>query len=195
MLKNKRFPVLTSLAALWLLGEIFSRFAAGPRQFLHGHVPAAVAHLTPLGLLPATNQLHLAIGLPLRNEEALNKLLQEIYDPASTNYHRYLTPEQFTAQFGPTAQDYQAVIDFARTNGLTVTATHSNRVLVDVSGDAATVEKVFHVTFHLYRHPAENRDFFAPDTEPSLDLGVPILHISGLDNFTVPRPALIKKIL
>ena len=38
------------------------------------------------------------------------------------NYHHYLTPEQFTERFGPTEQDYQAVIAFAKANGLTVTA-------------------------------------------------------------------------
>ena len=193
MANNKRLPVLTGLGTLLLLGAAFSGSGAEPGYILHGHVPAAVAHLTPQGLLPATNELHLAIGLPLRNEDALNELLQEIYDPASTNYHRYLTPEQFMERFGPTEANYQAVIDFARTNGLTVTATYPNRTLVDVSGSVATVEKVFHVTLHVYRHPTENRDFFAPDSEPSTDVPVPISHISGLDNFVVPRPALIKK--
>jgi uncharacterized repeat protein (TIGR01451 family) len=194
MFRYKRIPVLTSfLGALCLLGAVFTGLAAEPRQFLHGHVPAAVAHLTPLGLLPATNELHLAISLPLRNEDELNKLLQEIYDPASTNYHRYLTPEQFTEQFGPTEQDYQAVIDFARTNGLTVTATYPNRTLVDVSGSVAAVENAFQVTLRVYRHPAESRDFFAPDTEPSTVASIPISHVSGLDNFFIPRPAIIKK--
>ncbi|HTA95472.1 MAG TPA: protease pro-enzyme activation domain-containing protein, partial [Verrucomicrobiae bacterium] len=126
-----------------------------PRQFLHGHVPTAVGrfHLQSVDRVPATNHLNLAIGLPLRNQDALNKLLQQIYDPASTNYHRYLTPEQFTEQFGPTEQDYQAVVNFAKTSGLTVTATYPNRTLVDVSGNAATVEKVFHVALRVYRHP------------------------------------------
>jgi uncharacterized repeat protein (TIGR01451 family) len=192
MFKHKQLPVLTGLGAL-LLGTVFSNFAAEPRQFLHDHVPAVVAHLTPQGLLPATNELHLAISLPLRNEDALNELLREIYDPASTNYHRYLTPEQFTQQFGPTEQDYQTVINFARTNGLTVTATYPNRVLVDVSGSVATVENAFQVRLHMYRHPTENRNFFAPDTEPSTVAGIPISHVSGLDNFVIPRPAIIKK--
>jgi hypothetical protein len=162
---------------------------------LRGHVPPAIArlHLQPVSDLPATNHLNLAIGLPLRNEDELNKLLQEIYEPGSTNYHRYLTPGQFTEQFGPTEQDYQAVVNFAKTNGLTVTATYPNRTLVDVSGSAATVEKVFHVALRVYRHPTEDRNFFAPDGEPSVDLGVPILHVSGLDNFTIPRPAILKK--
>jgi len=165
------------------------------RQLLHGHVPPAIArfHLQPMSHLPATNRLNLAIGLPLRNQEALNKLLSEIYDPASTNYHRYLTPEQFTTQFGPTEQDYQAIINFAKTNGLTVTKTYPNRVLLDVGGNAATVEKVFHVTLRTYQHPTENRSFFAPDTEPSIDFNVPVLHVSGLDNFSIPRPASLKK--
>ena len=87
--------------------------------------------------------LNLAIGLPLRNEQALDDLLQQIYDPASPNFRHYLTPEQFTEQFGPTEQDYQAVIDFAKANGLTVTGTHPNRVVLDVSGSVADIERVF----------------------------------------------------
>src|SRR5579863_2917851 len=39
----------------------------------------------------------------------------------------------------------------------------------------------------VYQHPTENRTFYAPDREPSLDLNVPLLHISGLDNFTLPH--------
>ena len=74
-----------------------------------------------------------------------------------------------------------------------MTATYPNRALLDVSGNAATIEKVFHVKLNVYQHPTENRTFFAPDTEPSIDLAVPILHVSGLDNFSLPRPASLKK--
>ena len=41
----------------------------------------------------------------------------------------------------------------------------------------------------LYRHPTENRSFYAPDREPSVESDVPLLSISGLDNSTLPRPA------
>ena len=74
-----------------------------------------------------------------------------------------------------------------------MTATYPNRALLDVSGNAAAVEKVFHVKLNVYRHPTENRMFFAPDTEPSIDFNVPILHVGGLDNFFMPRPASSKK--
>jgi len=160
---------------------IFSSVAAPGMRTLGGHVPAAVSRLQAIGSLAPSTNLHLAIGLPLRNQAGLSGLLQQLYDPSSPIYHHYLTPEQFTAQFGPTEQDYQKVIDFAKANGLTVTRTHGNRMLVDVSGKVRT-----------YRHPTEARNFFAPDVEPSVDANVPVLHISGLDNYFQPRPALHK---
>ena len=162
---------------------------AAERQKLHGSVPAMVGHLRALERLPSTNQLNLVMVLPLRNREALDSLLGQLYDPTSPAYHQYLTPGQFAERFGPTHKDYEAVMAFAKANGLRVTRTHANRTLLDVRGAVTDVEKAFHVTLHLYQHPTEARRFYAPDAEPSLDLGVPILMVRGLDNFGMPHPA------
>jgi uncharacterized repeat protein (TIGR01451 family) len=187
---NRLSPVAAAAvcAALFLLPETPVR-AAGS-QVLHGHVPAAVARLRlqPLRHFDGTNHLKLAIGLPLRDQAGLSNLLQQIYDPASPNYHHYLTPAQFTERFGPTAADYQTLKAFAFSNHLAVTGTHPNRVLLDVEASVADIEKAFHTSIQVYRHPTENRDFFAPDTEPSIDLNLPVLHISGLDNYVLPHP-------
>lgn len=142
----------------------------------------------PLGRENASDHLKLAIGLPLRNQEELRNLLQELYDPASTNYHRYLTPEEFTARFGPTEADYQSVVQFAEQNGFKVTATHPNRVVLDVDAAVTDVERTFHLQMHTYQHPVEARIFRAPSAEPTVDLAVPLLHISGLDNYSIPHP-------
>ena len=142
----------------------------------------------PLGHVPGTNQLHLALGLSWRNQDALTNLLAAICNPASPEFHHYLTPAQFTARFGPTPADYQAVLQFARSNGLAVTATHRNRMLVDVQGAAADVERAFHVRLKNYRHPTEPRNFFAPDTEPTVDARLPVQSVSGLNDFSRPHP-------
>jgi len=157
-------------------------------QILSGHVPKIVAHLTAKGSLPSTNRLTLAIGLPLHDPKGLDDYLNQLYDPASPNYRQYLTPAQFAGQFGPTESDYQSVIAFARRHHLTVTHTHGNRLLLDVSGTVADVQAAFHVTLRVYRHPTEARDFYAPDTEPSVDDGLPIADVSGLSNYARPHP-------
>ncbi len=172
----------------WFTATTFPGHAAGLAVVkLHGHVPAIVSQLKANGNVAADTRLGLAIGLPLRNREALTNLLAQIYDPASTNYQHYLTPEEFTAQFGPTEQDYEMVVNFARVNGLKVTGTHPNRMLLDVSGRAADIQKAFGVTLRTYHHPTENRDFFAPDAEPSIPAGLSIQDVSGLDNFRQPH--------
>jgi len=157
---------------------------------LHGHVPPAVAQLTPNGRVAANTNLHLAIGLPVRDQAGLNALIQQISDPASPNYHQYLTPEEFTERFGPTKEDYQKAIDFAESKGLKVTGKHPNRMLIEVNGRAADIEHAFGVTLRTYKHPTENRNFFSADTEPVVPAGTPILDISGLNNYSRPHPHL-----
>ncbi|MDR3413944.1 MAG: S53 family serine peptidase, partial [Formivibrio sp.] len=135
-----------------------------------------------------TNVLHLAIGLPLRNQDQLNALLQQVSDPSSPNYRHYLTGEEFTSQFGATEEDSQAVINFAKANALTVTRVHGNRMLIEVDGKAADIGRAFNVSFHTYHLAAENRDFYAPDQEPTVAASLPILDVQGLNNYVRPRP-------
>jgi subtilase family serine protease len=190
--------------SLWLVGRRLARilrpaahaatvlfFAlpgwSAPRQQLRDQVPA-VARAQPVNRLPASSRLQLAIGLPLRNSEGLASLVQEISDPASPNFRRYLTPMEFTKMFGPTEKDYEALISFARANGLAITATYPGRSMLDVSGSVEEIEKVFRVNLRVYPHPTEGRTFYAPDAAPSLELDIPVLTVNGLDNFLVPSP-------
>jgi hypothetical protein len=189
-LKTWRSLVTVGVLAIFLLGAAFSSFGADARHFLHGHVPAVVARLQAQGLLPATNQLQLAIGLPLRNEAALNEFIRELYDPGSTNFHKFLSPEEFTARFGPTESDYQSLVQFAATNGFTVVGRHGNRLVLDVEADATNVERAFQIMLRTYRHPTEPRDFYAPDAEPSVPTNLPVADIWGLSDYGRAQPLL-----
>ena len=144
--------------------------------------------LAPVARLNPANQLRLAISLPLRDGAGLRQFLGELYDPASPKFHAYLSAEEFARQYGPTVEDYEGVQAFCRSNGLIVVGTHPNRAVLDVAGSVDAIESAFYTTLHEYRHPSEDRVFFAPATEPSLDLAVPILHIHGLDNLHPARP-------
>ena len=181
-MKEKLFPIVTGLAMFALL-PLPAR--AADRLTLSSRVPTEVRRQM-LGRLPATNSLRLAIGLPLRNKELMTNLLQELYDSRSTNFHHYLTPEQFADRFGPTEQDYQSVIAYAQSNHLEIVRTFGNRALVNVEGKVADLETMFHVHMGTYQHPTEGRQFFAPDVEPTVDSGMPVLYVSGLDNYVIP---------
>jgi len=159
-------------------------------QALHHHVRPAVAEgqAAAVGLLSPEQRLNLSIVLPLRNQSELTSLLGRLYDPSSPDYRHFLSVDQFTEQFGPTANDYEAVVSFAQTNGLVVTDSPANRLVVPISGTVEQINKAFNVTMGVYQHPTENRTFFSPDREPSLNLSVPVAHIAGLNNFSLPMP-------
>jgi subtilase family serine protease len=177
-----------SVCLFSVLGSIFPVSAAPPLKVLHGHVPETARRQQAIGNLSITAELNLAIGLPLRDTNGLQKFLDELYDPASPNYGHYLTPEEFANQFGPSESEYAAVMDFAKANHLRLTHTHGNRLLLDVSGSVGDIQNAFHINLHTYAHPAEARNFFAPDTDPTVDAALPILDISGLSDYGKPRP-------
>ncbi len=181
-----RFVWCAVIGTMFVSTGVFAQSA--PRKNLRGHVPSVVSRLQAKGHYDASDELHLAIGLPLRNETELGHLLHDLYDPGSPNYHKYLTPEEFTARFGPTEADYEAVKKFAEANGLKVIGTHANRVVLDVSGSVGDIERAFHTTLRIYSHPTEQRDFVAPEVEPSVPASVPVVDVSGLSDFGRPKP-------
>jgi subtilase family serine protease len=146
-----------------------------------------------VGRLRATQSMRLVLILPLRNQDLLDSLLKEVYDPSSPSYRQFLTVEEFTAKFGPTQEDYNVVINFAEAHGLAVVGTSRNRVNLDVKGSVASIEEAFHLTIGIYQHPTEDRTFYAPDREPTPDLAVRLWHISGLDNYSIPHPAVMHR--
>jgi xanthomonalisin len=185
----KYTSVTTSMASTLALIFGYASIAEAAKIPLLTEVPQAVANNEArlIKQLPGSQRLRLAINLTLRNQSALTQLLQQLYDRQSPSYHRYLSVEQFTEQFGPTQVDYDSVVAWARAQHLVVTGTTRNRHIVDVEGTVEEINHALNVTLGVYQHPTESRTFYAPDREPQLSLAVPVLKISGLDDFTLPR--------
>src|SRR5688572_3422193 len=48
----------------------------------------------------------LVLSLKLQNREELDQFVSSLHDPNSTNFQKWLTPEQFGERFGVSQQDY-----------------------------------------------------------------------------------------
>jgi subtilase family serine protease len=165
--------------------------AIAGQPMLAPHLPGAVAdgRATMTGAVATGQHLSFAIHLPLRNQAELSQLLHDLYDPRSPSYHKYVSVAEFTNRFAATSRDYAAVVSWAKSNGLKVTAKTPNRRFVAVEGSVQTVNRVFHVRVNYYRHPTEPRTFYSPDREPTVTgLNVRLLQVTGLNNYVLPRP-------
>ncbi|MGA2716308.1 MAG: S53 family peptidase [Bryobacteraceae bacterium] len=146
-----------------------------------------------LNPLPATQTLRLDIVLPLRDQAGLDRFLQEVADPSSPSYRHFLSVSEFTARFGPSEEDYDALTRYVISNGLQVVGGSRDGMDLQIEGPVAAIETTFNVSMGVYQHPTENRTFYAPDREPSVGLPLPLWHISGLDNYSIPHPMLVRK--
>jgi kumamolisin len=159
------------------------------------HIRDAVrrGEIAPNGRLSQNQVLQLDLVLPLRDPAGLKSFLADVYNPTSPNFRHWLTPVEFTARFGPTQAQYDEMLTFARSNGLQVVGGSRDRMEVQVKGTVGAIEAALHVSLNTYRHPTEDRDFFGVDREPTPNLSFKLWHVSGLDNFSIPRPLFVRK--
>jgi subtilase family serine protease len=180
-----------SVAAMLLLAVVAGQAQSVLTHHVRDSVRSGRAQFT--GRLPVSQELQLDLVLPLRDPQGLKSFLADIYNPSSPNYRQFLTVSQFTARFGPTQDQYDAVLRFASTYGLTVVGGSRDSMDVQVKGSVGTIETAFHVNLRTYQHPNESREFYGIDSEPSVDLPFNLWHISGLDNYSIPHPMLVSR--
>ena len=185
------FLFLIAVGAVVSLGTISSQ----AQSMLTRHVREVVSNgeAKPIGRLPSDQIMQLDVVLPLRDQAGLELFLADLYNPSSSSYRQFLTPAQFTERFGPSQEDYDAVVHFARANGFTIVGGTRDGMEVQIKGTVAAIQTAFHVTMRTYQHPTEDRIFHAPDSEPTTNLPFRLWHVSGLDDYSIPQTRLVKK--
>jgi len=111
---------------------------------------------------PADRMLLLLERSPDR-ELALQQFLQEAHRPGSPSYHRWLTPQQFAADYGPTDSEIAAVQGWLEQQGFSVKRVTRGKTAIEFSGTAGQVRSAFHTEIHIYavngdQHYANNLD-------------------------------------
>jgi len=147
----------------------------------HG-VPSPVPPL--VGPVEQETELYLSVGLPVRDSTGLSNLIQQVSDPKSASFRKFLTQTDFTTTYGATPSDYQSVQNWAEASGFTIVKTYTNNLLLRVKASAALIEQALFVNL-IYRQRADATKYVTVDRNPSLNLGVPILEINGLNEYFV----------
>jgi hypothetical protein len=158
----------------------FPRFT--PQQVSDG-TARLVGHYNP------SQMLRLVFGLQPPRMAEEEQFLEELQTKGSPQFQHFLTAEEWNVRFAPSAQDEQAVVDWARGQGLTVTRRFPNRLLVDVEAPVATIEKALNLTINSYQLGVTT--FFSNDRDPAIPASLAgIVHsVGGLNNLQVLRPA------
>ena len=95
----------------------------------------------------------LGVTMDPTKQAALNQYLQQLYDPSSPNYHNYLTPDQYTQNYGRTPAEMATLTDWLSSQGFTNISPSSNTSVIDFTGTLGQLQTAFNVTFDKYSVP------------------------------------------
>jgi subtilase family serine protease len=165
------FALLFSVAsaAQQALPRITEQVSDASLTTLKGNVPASARSQYDQGAADASTQItgvRLVFSRTDAQKTALDKYLVELQNASSANYHKWLTPAQFGALYGPADSDIAALTAWLQSHGLTVDAVESGRTGISFSGSASQLEEAFHTSIHSYK--ANGRQFYSNSTEPQI---------------------------
>jgi hypothetical protein len=118
-----------------------------------------------------------------QQEFGLHKLLDDQQDKASPNFHRWLSPDEFGVQFGPSDQDLQLVTGWLQNHGFQVSRVSNGRSVIEFSGVEAQVEQAFHTQIHQYSVNGQVHWANASDPQIPTALAPAVAGIRSLHNF------------
>jgi subtilase family serine protease len=110
---------------------------------------SSASRLQSLGAADPSSTTHFSVYFPLTNQVALDQLVNDQTNSASPNYHKWLTPAEFNARFGPNPADMARVSARLEAAGFTITAIHTQSI--EVTGPVALVENLFSTRLNQMR--------------------------------------------
>jgi hypothetical protein len=131
---------------------------------------------------PMTRMLLLLQRSP-EQETALQQLMDAQQTKGSANFHAWMTPEQFGAQFGPSDADVQAVTDWLTRQGFQIAKVSAGRTTIEFSGTVAQVRSAFQTEIHKFA--VSGHDYFANTSDPTVPSALaPVVRgVVALHNF------------
>src|SRR5271155_171688 len=135
----------------------------------------------------AMDRMMLVLKTTSAQGAALENLLAQQQDRSSPNYHKWLTPQEFGAQFGASESDIQKITSWLQSHGFQIDNVANGRNVIQFSGNASQVQSAFHTTIHNYM--INYKQHWANASAPSIPAALTpaVAGVASLNNF--PRKA------
>jgi subtilase family serine protease len=137
------------------------------------------------------DHMYLQLQRSPQHEQALENVVNQLQDPHSGSYHKWLTADQLGRNYGPAQKDIDTVVQWLSSHGLQVNAVHKNGLTIDVSGTAGQVRATFHTEIHNYNINGQEHIANASDPMIPAALQPVVAGFVSLHNF-MPKPLMIK---
>jgi pseudomonalisin len=150
---------------------------------LTGHHPTWANPKNDAGAVPADlsmERLTLVLARSPERERAYTQFLENQQNPASPDYHHWLTPAEIGQRFGASSHDIQAVTAWLESQSLRVDSISNSRERIVFSGPASAIATTFGAEMHYFTVAGEKRISITAEPQIPAALGNVVKSISGL---------------
>lgn len=130
---------------------------------------------------PASTPIDFDVSLQLSDPSGAASFEQAVSDPTSPTYRHFLTPAQWENRFSPNASTVSSVTSWLLSQGITVTGVSADRMTVEASASASTVQHAFGTTLNEYRHLGKVLRLAATPLKVPASVASLITGVTGVD--------------
>ncbi len=140
-----------------------------------------------VGATPAETPIDFSVALALGDQAGAEALERSVSDPSSPSYRHYLTAAQWEKRFSPSQASVNAARSWLESQGVSVEAVTPDRMTIQASASAATVQKAFGTKLNQYRRLGRVLRLSAAPLNVPSSLASTIVGVTGIDqNLATP---------
>jgi len=173
-----------SLVVLLTLLVSFGLSQPATAQVLANSTPRFIENAQDLGPEDSSKQIAVTVWLKLHNKPEFDETVRQMYDRTSSQYHRWLTRNEYEAKFSPTAQDALTVRNFLAAHNLKVSAIDRDNHFVTAQGKIADVQNAFQVQINRFMVRGEVHRGNTSDVRIGGAAGALVSSVQGLSDLT-----------
>ncbi|MFC3909317.1 protease pro-enzyme activation domain-containing protein [Legionella dresdenensis] len=186
------FAIRQTISIVFCLLPIFSVYAAPvmKKTDFHNIELSSLQQARLLGPINPQQEITFTVWLKLRNKKQLDQFVNELYDPHSANYQKFLTKEEYEANYAPAAKAAHEVENYFIARGMTTRRVNTR---IQVTAKASQIEQVLQLKLNNYSY--NNKPVYGNVSEPKIDPAIAqyIAGISNLSNIPYAHPKLFKQ--
>ncbi len=186
MFRRSAGSLVCALLALLAAATAASAARAPRIWFPMNRLP--LAHATRLGAASPSQRMEVGVGLKDPHPAAEQALMAAQQNPASPQYHHFLTPALYDKRFAVSKTAFQRTLTWLRGGGATIVDTSGARDFVEVSATVSQLDQLFQTTIGSYE--AHGVRFLANQSAPSVPAGLHVLTVMGLNTLIHPTTPL-----
>ena len=173
MYSKPALPAFLSMALLLLTA------GKAPAAQTRHNVPPSVQQALDQGPANPDEEVNLTLHLKMSNRAAFDAAVEQRYDPASANYHKWMTDADLQ-QYAPTASQIAAVKSEVAKHGLSVISTDRLGFSIRVHGTIANVQTAFQTSIHQLARNGKMFSANVSDAQLTGEAGQFVSSVSGL---------------